>query len=119
MLARTLKNNLKDLSNYKMRTKATKFSELFSSAPTTENTAEVRQILKNDDVAGCEFDYDDDGIFDELDYVTDEEISEYIVENPDEVQVEFPIQPRVKLETDMPFFRAVSYKLGGQKLVNI
>ena len=118
MLARTLKNNLKDLSNYKMRTKATKFSAMFSSNPTTENTVDVRQFPKNEDVAGTRFDYDDDRLFEELNVATDEEVAEYIVEDPNEIQIKFPIEPIVQLETKMPFFRAISYKLGGQKLVN-
>ena len=114
MLARTLKNNLKDLNNYKMRTKATKYGSMFSTPPTAEisDDADVKyvEIAKE-----CE----DDGIFDELYDVTPEEVAEYIVEDPNEVQVEFPIQSKIKLESDMPFFRAISYKLGGHKLINI
>ena len=120
MLARTLKNNLKNLNTHKMRTKATKFSSMFSTEPTTENSAEIRQCLARDnyDKVSSE-DKNDDDIFDELYDVTPEEVAEYIVEDPKEVQVEFPIQSAIKLESEMPFFRAISYKLGGQKLVNI
>jgi len=43
--------------------------------------------------------------------VTDEEIAEYIVENPKEVVVNFPIISDVKLEEKLPFFKSVMYKL--------
>lgn len=118
MLARTLKNNLKDLNNYKMRTKATKFSNLFSSEPTAVNSVDIRQVLRRDAQQKLMFDEEDEAIFDELYETTEEEIAEYIVEDPDEVQVEFPIQPAVKLETEMPFFKAINYKLGGYKILN-
>jgi hypothetical protein len=96
MLARTLKNNLKDLNNYKMRTKATKFSNLFSSQPTAENSVNIRQVLKREAHQKLMVEDDDEDIFDELYETTEEEIAEYIVEDPNEVQVEFPIQSAVK-----------------------
>ena len=118
MLARTLKNNLKDLRNYKMRTKATKFSSLFSSQPTAENSAEVRQVLRRDRSFEVPSEEENDDIFDQLREVTPEEIAEYIVEDPDEVQVEFPIKSAIILESDMPFFKAINFKLGGYKIIN-
>ena len=62
---------------------------------------------------------DDDEIFDDLYDVTPEEVAEYIVENPNEVQVEFPLKSAVETDICMPFFRAIEYKLGKRKLVNI
>ena len=61
---------------------------------------------------------DDNFVVDEIieegsDIVTAEEIAEYIVENPNEVVVQFPIISEVKLEEKLPFFRSVVYKLGG------
>ena len=50
MLAQTIRNNLKDINNLKMRTKATKFSSLFQSAPTEIEALgkEFRQVLMKD-----------------------------------------------------------------------
>lgn len=43
--------------------------------------------------------------------ITDEEVAEYIVENPKEVVVNFPIISDVKLDAKLPFFKSVMYKL--------
>ena len=118
MLAHTLKNNLKDLNNYKMRTKATKFSSLFSSQPTAENSAEIKQVLKRDRDFGTAIEEENDDIFDQLREATPEEIAEYIVEDPNEVQVEFPIQSAIIMESKMPFFKAINFKFGGYKILN-
>lgn len=101
MLAQTIRNNLKDINNLKMRTKATKFSSLFQSAPTEIEALgkEFRQVLMKDGLIEVE---QDDSLFDEIpEYeeitvfedcdIDEEEIAEYIIENPNEVVVEFPI----------------------------
>ena len=38
-------------------------------------------------------------------------LSEYIVENPKEVVVQFPIISDIKLDEHLPFFRSISAKL--------
>lgn len=71
----------------------------------------------NDDIEIVEDNYladeeDDDFYFCE-DYepnVTDEEVAEYIVENPNEVIVNFPIISDIKLEEKLPFFKSILYK---------
>ncbi|MBQ8459294.1 hypothetical protein IJ541_04235 [bacterium] len=112
MLAQTVRSNLKDINNLKMRTKATKFSKLFSTAPTVKNNEpEIRQFLAKDGLIEIK---EDDAMFDEIiesETVKDDEISEYIVENPDEVIVEFPIISSVEPEEKLPFFKSISYKL--------
>lgn len=45
--------------------------------------------------------------------VTEEEVAEYIVENPKEVVVKFPIISGIKLDKKLPFFRSICFKLGG------
>ncbi len=58
-------------------------------------------------------DEDDDNFYFCEDYepnVTDEEVAEYIVENPNEVIVNFPIISDIKLEEKLPFFKSILYK---------
>ena len=112
MLAQTVRSNLKDINSLKMRTKATKFSKLFSTAPTVKNDEpEIRQVLAKDGLIEIK---EDDILYDEItkaEIEKDDEISEYIVENPDEVIVEFPILSSVEPEEKLPFFKSISYKL--------
>lgn len=94
-----------------MRTKATKFSSLFSTAPNTENTPDVRQVLKRDRYVEIDVIDEDDYLFDAICQTTPEEIADYIVENPAEVVVDFPIASKVQMETKLPFFKSITYKL--------
>ena len=71
----------------------------------------------NDDIEIVEDNYladeDDDNFYFCEDYepnVTDEEVAEYIVENPNEVIVNFPIISDIKLEEKLPFFKSILYK---------
>lgn len=71
----------------------------------------------NDDIEIVEDNYladeDDDDFYFCEDYepnVTDEEVAEYIVENPNEVIVNFPIISDIKLEEKLPFFKSILYK---------
>ncbi len=71
----------------------------------------------NDDIEIVEDNYladeDDDNFYFCKDYepnVTDEEVAEYIVENPNEVIVNFPIISDIKLEEKLPFFKSILYK---------
>lgn len=141
MLAQTVRNNLKSIDKLNMRSKTTKFSDLFSTAPTVAMTkSEIRQVLMSDglkEVAkddelfdeislpeeelesegissniedienDCDFDID---IVEEPD-IDDSEVAEYIVENPKEVVVQFPIISDIKLDEHLPFFRSISAKL--------
>ncbi len=56
---------------------------------------------------------DDDFDFDMYDYgeVTDEEVAEYIVENPNEVVVNFPLVSDIQLKEKLPFFKSILGKL--------
>ena len=106
MLAQTIRNNLKDINNLKMRTKATKFSSLFQSAPTEIEALgkEFRQVLMKDGLIEVE---QDDSLFDEIPEY--EEIT--VIENPNEVVVEFPIISDIQLDEKLPFFKSLSMKL--------
>lgn len=71
----------------------------------------------NDDIEIVEDNYftdedDDDFYFCEAyePNVTDEEVAEYIVENPNEVIVNFPVISDIKLEEKLPFFKSILYK---------
>lgn len=139
MLAQTVRNNLKSIDKLNMRSKTTKFSDLFSTAPTVAMTkSEIRQVLMSD---GLKKVAKDDELFDEISLpeeelesegissniediendcdfdiveepdIDDSEVAEYIVENPKEVVVQFPIISDIKLDERLPFFRSISAKL--------
>lgn len=139
MLAQTVRNNLKSIDKLNMRSKTTKFSDLFSIAPTVAMTkSEIRQVLMSD---GLKEVAKDDELFDEISLpeeelesegissniediendcdfdiveepdIDDSEVAEYIVENPKEVVVQFPIISDIKLDEHLPFFRSISAKL--------
>lgn len=139
MLAQTVRNNLKSIDKLNMRSKTTKFSDLFSTAPTVAMTkSEIRQVLMSD---GLKEVAKDDELFDEISLpeeelesegissniediendcdfdiveepdIDDSEVAEYIVENPKEVVVQFPIISDVKLDEHLPFFHSISAKL--------
>lgn len=136
MLAQTVRNNLKSIDKLNMRSKTTKFSDLFSSAPTVAMTkSEIRQVimgkeiakddelldelsLPNDEIVSDEVSADIESETEDYDFdvveepdIDDSEVAEYIVENPNEVVVQFPIVSDIKLEEHLPFFRSVSAKL--------
>ena len=120
MLAQTVRSNLKDINNLKMRTKTTKFSSLFQSAPTTsvEEVEEVRQVLMKDglfDVSQQEWEEitveEDEEETDDFDIVEEGDELYEIVEDTTQVVVSFPIISDIELEEKLPFFRAVSLKL--------
>ena len=139
MLAQTVRNNLKSIDKLNMRSKTTKFSDLFSTAPTVAMTkSEIRQVLMID---GLKEVAKDDELFDEISLpeeelesegissniediendcdfdiveepdIDDSEVAEYIVENPKEVVVQFPIISDIKLGEHLPFFSSISAKL--------
>ena len=99
MLAQTVRKNITTKKNMDIRTKATRFSDLFQARPKSEEVS-----------------------FDELldskisEYVKQEEVEaptvdEYeIVENPDEAVVTFPIVG-VELTEKLPFFKSITCKL--------
>lgn len=139
MLAQTVRNNLKSIQNLQMITKTTKFSSLFQTQPTVmvEETSledalvldklfdfiktEENEVLSEDETFAADIISDMDsetvdevllpeGDTEDLESGIDE-ISEYIVENPDEVVVQFPIISNIALEEKLPFFQSLSFKL--------
>lgn len=128
MLAQTVRSNLKDINNLKMRSKTTKFSSLFQTAPTAGvSIPQIKQVLNKDGLVEFdEFDELDLGFEEiiepeivsmedeEIEIVeenSDAEVAEYIVENPNEVVVTFPIISDLQLEERLPFFKSLSLKL--------
>lgn len=112
MLAQTVRNNLKSIQKLEMRTKTRKFSSLFQSDPTiTIEELPIEEILAQSNLA----DYikpEALGVEKEESCETGvDEVADYIVENPDEVIVQFPIASNIELEEKLPFFRALSLKL--------
>lgn len=123
MLAQTVRSNLKDINNLKMRTKTMKFSNLFQSVPTVGNEeAEVRQVLMKDglielteDDLPYELVVEDDELesdkSDDIEIVEEGDELYEIVDNPDELVVQFPIISDINLEEKLPFFKSLSLKL--------
>jgi hypothetical protein len=101
MLAKTVRKNLTDINNLKMRTRATKYSNMFSSEPTAHHMP-----ITDNDYNNLDFEE-----ISENKNVTLDEITDYIVENPQEVIVEFPLKSTVEMSEKLPFFKSISYKL--------
>ena len=99
------------------------FKKLFCTRPNDGELAreDIKRILLNAcakteraKVAEPEIVEDEDDFdFDMYDYceVTDEEVAEYIVENPNEVIVNFPLVSNIQLEEKLPFFKSILGKL--------
>lgn len=120
MLAQTVRSNLKDINNLKMRTKTTKFSSLFQTAPTVGvEEDEVRQVLMKDGLIEISEDdqweeivvEDDEPAEEDFDIVEEDDELYEIVEDPDAVIVQFPVISDIKLEEKLPFFKSISLKL--------
>lgn len=117
MLAETVRNNLKSIQNLEMRTKTRKFSNLFQSDPTiTIEEAPIEEILAKANIG--KFLKSENKTSDEtIDIIedsvveTEDDITDYIVENPNEVIVTFPIKSNIELTEKLPFFRSLSLKL--------
>ena len=76
----------------------------------TDEESVMNALIENDcDIEDIENDCDFD-IVEEPD-IDDSEVAEYIVENPKEVVVQFPIISDIKLDEHLPFFRSISAKL--------
>ena len=84
MLAQTVRNNLKSIDKLNMRSKTTKFSDLFSTAPTVAMTkSEIRQVLMSD---GLKEVAKDDELFDEISLPEEELESEGISSNIEDIE---------------------------------
>ena len=117
MLAETVRSNLKSIQNLEMRTKTRKFSKLFQSDPTiTIEEAPIEDILAQANIG--KFLKSESKKTDLIEDIKEEsvndieaEIADYIVENPNEVIVKFPIKSNIQLTEKLPFFRSLSLKL--------
>lgn len=112
MLAQAVKSNLNDINNLKMRSKTSAFGKLFQIAtPVVDSISEI----ENDIESIIESNIVEDEVFDnyvELDVENDYNPEDYvIVEDPNQVVVEFPIVSDIKLEHKLPFFKSISFKL--------
>lgn len=124
MLAQTVRSNLRDINNLRMRTKTAKFSSMFQSEPTVGvEESEIRQVLMKDGLV--DITEDDDISFDdilvaeeepkmvEIEVVDEEDDDDAynFVEDPNEVVVQFPILSNIQLDEPLPFFKSLSLKL--------
>jgi len=103
----------------KKKRNSEEFKRLFCTRPDEDALArdEIKQILlnacaktehKKEESAPAADDFIADMPEPE---VTDEEVADYIVENPNEVVVNFPLLSSVQMTEKLPFFKSVMYKL--------
>ena len=113
MLAQTVRNNLKKSTN--LRTKATKFSSLFQTVPVQSweedsleevlAKANLTSYIKKEETPKNQIEEEKT-----TETPVDEDF-EYIVENPKEVIVPFPIVSDINLDEKLPFFKSITFKL--------
>lgn len=109
MLAQAVRNNLKKGTN--LKTKATKFSSLFQTKPIQSREDEsLEEILAKANLTSYVKETPEKEVEKDIKDLSTEEF-EYIVENPKEVIVPFPIVSDIKLEEKLPFFKSISFKL--------
>lgn len=117
MLAQTVRNNLTNIKQINIRSKAAKFSNMFQTEPNAgKKDPEMVQVLMK---AGLVSLNENDKRLEKVsvpktvdfDAAQASEISEYIVENPEELIVKFPVKPVLELEEKLPFFKSIMTKL--------
>ena len=123
MLATTVRSNLKDINNLKMRTKTTKFSRLFQTVPVIESDeSEMRHVLMREGLVELPKDEDFEDItvvdvedsepeFDDIDITEEDDELYEIVEDPNELVVQLPVISDINFEERLPFFKSISLKL--------
>ena len=117
MLAQTIRNNLTDNKQVNVRTKAAKFGNMFQTAPNTENKdPKMVQVLMKAGLVNLDKNNEllkNASVPKTVDFGAIPQIEEndYIVENPNEVIVNFPIQPVIEMKEKLPFFKSLSAKL--------
>lgn len=112
MLAQTVRKNITTKKNMDIRTKATRFSDLFQTSPRTEEIS-FDELLDNKISAYVKQEETEAPVVVEqdIDIESVPTIDEYeIVENPDETIVTFPIAG-VELTEKLPFFKSITCKL--------
>lgn len=113
MLAQTVRNNLKKSTN--LRTKATKFSSLFQTVPVQSREEDsLEEVLAKANLTSYikKEETPKNQIEEEKTTGTPvDEDFEYIVENPEEVIVPFPIVSDINLDEKLPFFKSITFKL--------
>ncbi len=112
MLAQTVRKNITTKKNMDIRTKATRFSDLFQTRPRTEEIS-FDELLDNKISAYVKQEETEAPVVVEqdIDIESVPTIDEYeIVENPDETIVTFPIAG-VELTEKLPFFKSITCKL--------
>lgn len=112
MLAQTVRKNITTKKNMDIRTKATKFSDLFQTRPRTEEIS-FDELLDNKISAYVKQEETEAPVVVEqdIDLEAIPTVDEYeIVENPDEAVVTFPIVG-VQLTEKLPFFKSITCKL--------
>ena len=124
MLAQTVRNNLTNTKEIKLRSKAAKFSSMFQTSSNTniKNPGLVQILTK----AGLKSVSEQDPLLGKIPMrgnieIADaksqyNEISDYIVENPNEAVVKLPLKPSVVSGEKLPFFKSISTKLSSMEI---
>lgn len=112
MFSQAIKDNLKNINNLRMKSKSAKFSNLISEDIKPKNYDEIQQKISREKMEEIDSeDNFDEKILKKIYNTTEDEIADYIVENPEEAIVNFPIISNIKLEKGLPFFKSILYKL--------
>lgn len=108
MLAEAVRNNLKNVQKMDIKTKAKRFSDLFQRKSFSDDTETLSEVLAKAHLT----EYIKKESPEKIE-ICEEPLSDedYIIENPDELVVPFPIVSNVKLEEKLPFFKSISFKL--------
>ncbi len=117
MLAQTIRNNLTNNKQVNVRTKTVKFSNMFQTEPNIkEKEPQMVQVLMKAGLVNLDKHNEllkDASVPETVDFGAMKQIEEddYIVENPNEVVVSFPIKPVIEMQEKLPFFKSLSAKL--------
>lgn len=108
MLEKTQNNKIKPVKHPLMRTKATKFGNLFSSEPKVNN--DINDIKNTLD----RLFYTQSAVRPEPEQITpkiNNETDKYIVEDPNEIKVTISKLQNVSPDKKLPFFKSIMLKL--------
>ncbi len=118
MLSETIKNNSKKSKQPNLRTKATKFGNMFQTRPKNQENKESIDILFQKSKLHEFIKLGEKPQFLNVEDILEtnnqqEETQEYeyIVEDPQEIVISLPLAENIELPEKLPFFKSINAKL--------
>lgn len=118
MLSETIKNNSKKSKQPNLRTKATKFGNMFQTRPKNQENEESIDILFQKSKLHEFIKLGEKPQFLNVEDILEtnnqqEETQEYeyIVEDPQEIVISLPLAENIELPEKLPFFKSITAKL--------